>query len=142
MDMLVVNEVGGTQTPIESEPHDEQTSHEPEPENKFQKAISSWRGMIPCASLRQSLTLLDIDLSRLIPTLDRSAAELVSQQKETLIQRKEVAQKTKDFRKLDDATKLIEIKTLLKGEETRPIAPTRTQADHASLSNFCRPTYN
>ena len=31
------------------------------------------------------------------------------------MQRKELAQKTKDFRKLDDATKLTEIKGLLKG---------------------------
>jgi homeobox protein cut-like len=31
------------------------------------------------------------------------------------VQRKDLAQKTKDFRKLDDATKLTEIKGLLKG---------------------------
>jgi hypothetical protein len=31
------------------------------------------------------------------------------------VQRKELAQKTKDFRKSDDATKLTEIKGLLKG---------------------------
>ena len=84
-----------------------------------------------------SLIPPDIDLSRLIPTLDQNAAELVSQQKETLIQRKEVAQKTKDFRKLDDSTKLIEIKTLLKGEGSEPDVFTQKQADHTSLSNVC-----
>jgi hypothetical protein len=31
------------------------------------------------------------------------------------VQRKELAQKTKDFRKLDDASKLSDIKGLLKG---------------------------
>jgi hypothetical protein len=38
----------------------------------------------------------------------------VNNQKDALIERKEVAQKTKDFRKLDDAAKLGEIKVLLK----------------------------
>jgi len=46
--------------------------------------------------------------------LDVSASQLVEHQKESVIQRKEVAQKTKDFRKLDDAAKLVEVKTLLK----------------------------
>lgn len=46
--------------------------------------------------------------------LDVSASQLVEQQKDTVTQRKELAQKTKDFRKLDDAGKLAEIKSLLK----------------------------
>ena len=55
-----------------------------------------------------------LDLSNLIPQLDATASEIVNNQKEAVVERKEVAQKTKDFRKLDDAAKLSEIKTLLK----------------------------
>ena len=69
-------------------------------ENKFQKAISAWRA---------------IDLTNLIPKLDTTASDLVANQKDSLVERKELAQKTKDFRKLDDANKLVEIKTILKG---------------------------
>lgn len=59
--------------------------------------------------------LLDIDLTTLIPTLDTAASDLVSHQRDSLVQRKDLAQKTKDFRKQDDAGKLVEIKGLLKG---------------------------
>ena len=57
----------------------------------------------------------DIDLTNLIPTLDTAASDLVAHQRDSLVQRKDLAQKTKDFRKLDDAGKLGEIKALLKG---------------------------
>lgn len=60
----------------------------------------------------------DIDLSKLVPTLDSTATDLASHQRDALVDRKELAQKTKDFRKLDDATKLVEIKTLLKSYQT------------------------
>ena len=60
-------------------------------------------------------TLTDLDLSSLIPGLDNVASELVNQQRDSLTQRKDLAQKTKDFKKLDDAGKLTEIKSLLKG---------------------------
>lgn len=56
----------------------------------------------------------DIDLSRLVPELDATATDVVNHQKEALVSRKDLAQKTKDFRKLDDASKLNEFKTLLK----------------------------
>jgi homeobox protein cut-like len=59
--------------------------------------------------------LPDIDLTNLIPTLDNAASELVTHQRDSLVQRKDLAQKTKDFRKLDDANKLNEVKGLLKG---------------------------
>ncbi|KAF2396292.1 hypothetical protein EJ06DRAFT_534027 [Trichodelitschia bisporula] len=72
-------------------------------ENKFQKAIAAWR---------------NIDLSSLIPTLDTAAADLVAHQRDALVQRKDLAQKTKDFRKLDDAGKLGEIKGILKAYQT------------------------
>jgi homeobox protein cut-like len=70
-------------------------------ENKFQKAISAWRS---------------IDLTSMIPTLDNTASEIVQYQRDSTVQRKDLAQKTKDFRKLDDSTKLGEIKGLLKGK--------------------------
>ncbi|KAF2034109.1 hypothetical protein EK21DRAFT_57258 [Setomelanomma holmii] len=68
-------------------------------ENKFQKAIGAWR---------------NIDLTTLVPQLDTVASDIVAYQRDTLTQRKDLAQKTKDFRKLDDASKLNDIKALLK----------------------------
>jgi homeobox protein cut-like len=59
---------------------------------------------------------LDVDLTNLVPALDQTASDLISHQKDSLIQRKDLAQKTKDFRKLEDAEKLQEYKSLLKGE--------------------------
>ena len=56
----------------------------------------------------------DIDLSALMPKLDSTASDLVAQQRDALLERKELAQKTKDFRKLEDSAKLTEYKTLLK----------------------------
>ncbi|KAI9759699.1 MAG: hypothetical protein M4579_002176 [Chaenotheca gracillima] len=74
-----------------------------EDDNKFQKAISVWR---------------NIDLTNLIPTLDGTASDIVSHQRDALVQRKDLAQKTKDFRKLDDSAKLGEVKGLLKAYQT------------------------
>jgi homeobox protein cut-like len=59
-----------------------------------------------------------VDLSSLISTLDTAASDLVTHQRDTLVQRKELAQKTKDFRKLEDAAKLGEIKALLKSYQS------------------------
>ena len=56
-----------------------------------------------------------IDLTNTIPKLDATASEIVANQRDALVQRKDLAQKTKDFRKLDDASKLTEYKGLLKG---------------------------
>lgn len=67
--------------------------------NKFQQAVAAWK---------------TLDLSSLVKKLDDTASEMVDQQKESLVQRKDLAQKTKDFRKLDDNAKLTEIKDLLK----------------------------
>lgn len=49
-----------------------------------------------------------------MPQLDATATELVGHQRDALVERKEVAQKTKDFRKLEDSAKLTEYKALLK----------------------------
>jgi homeobox protein cut-like len=68
--------------------------------NKFQHAISAWRSL---------------EFSNLISNLDNTASEIVTYQRDSTVQRKDLAQKTKDFRKLDDATKLTEVKGLLKG---------------------------
>ncbi|TEA15156.1 Protein CASP [Colletotrichum sidae] len=71
--------------------------------NKFQHAISAWR---------------TIDYTNLISNLDTTASEIVTYQRDSTVQRKELAQKTKDFRKLDDAAKLSEVKGLLKAYQT------------------------
>ncbi|WYZ46513.1 hypothetical protein EsH8_IX_000738 [Colletotrichum jinshuiense] len=75
----------------------------PEGGNKFQHAISAWR---------------TIDYTNLVSNLDNTASEIVTYQRDSTVQRKELAQKTKDFRKLDDATKLTEVKALLKAYQT------------------------
>ncbi|OAA77493.1 casp [Akanthomyces lecanii RCEF 1005] len=71
--------------------------------NKFQHAISAWR---------------TVDLTTLTSNLDTTASDIVTYQRDSTVQRKDLAQKTKDFRKLDDATKLTEIKGLLKAYQT------------------------
>ncbi|KAF2274616.1 uncharacterized protein EI97DRAFT_94627 [Westerdykella ornata] len=72
-------------------------------DNKFQTAIGAWR---------------NIDLTSLIPQLDTVASDIVTHQRDALTQRKDLAQKTKDFRKLDDASKLNDIKGLLKAYQS------------------------
>ncbi|KAI4099732.1 MAG: hypothetical protein L6R37_005842 [Teloschistes peruensis] len=79
------------------------TSRTSTEENKFQGAISAWR---------------DINLSKLVPELDTTASDIVTHQRDALVSRKDLAQKTKDFRKLDDAAKLAEFKGLLKSYQT------------------------
>lgn len=58
---------------------------------------------------------IDIDLTSLVTNLDNTASEIVTYQRDSTVQRKDLAQKTKDFRKLDDSAKLGEFKGLLKG---------------------------
>ncbi|KAK4127470.1 hypothetical protein N657DRAFT_565508 [Parathielavia appendiculata] len=71
--------------------------------NKFQNAISQWR---------------NLDFTALVSSLDNTASEIVAFQRDSTVQRKDLAQKTKDFRKFDDASKLTEIKGLLKAYQT------------------------
>ena len=66
-----------------------------------------------------NLMIPDIDLTKLVPELDSTATDIVIQQRDSLISRKDLAQKTKDFRKLDDGAKLGEFKGLLKGRSFR-----------------------
>ncbi|WEW54762.1 hypothetical protein PRK78_000187 [Emydomyces testavorans] len=90
MDTLVASEDTGHE-PVAEVQHTEET--------KFQKAILAWRS---------------IDLANLVSKLDTAASDIVAHQRDSLVQRKDLAQKTKDFRKLDDASKLAEYKGLLK----------------------------
>lgn len=62
--------------------------------------------------------MIEIDLTTLVPTLDNTASEIITYQRDSTVQRKDLAQKTKDFRKLDDSAKLVEVKGLLKGRRT------------------------
>ncbi|KAJ5767301.1 uncharacterized protein N7511_004917 [Penicillium nucicola] len=71
--------------------------------NKFQRAIAAWR----C-----------IDLTNTIANLDTTATDIVEQQRDALVQRKDLAQKTKDYKKLDDEAKLNEFKGLLKAYQS------------------------
>ncbi|KAK3654468.1 hypothetical protein LTR56_004098 [Elasticomyces elasticus] len=71
--------------------------------NKFQLAISAWRALA---------------FTTLISTLDTTASDLVTHQQSSLIQRKDLASKTKEFRKLEDGAKLGEIKDLLKAYQS------------------------
>lgn len=64
---------------------------------------------------RQANHAAGIDLTNLVSKLDTTASDIVAHQRDSLVQRKDLAQKTKDFRKLDDAGKLGEYKGLLKG---------------------------
>ncbi|KAL2259594.1 hypothetical protein VTK26DRAFT_6684 [Humicola hyalothermophila] len=79
------------------------TSTAPDSVNKFQNAISQWR---------------NLDFTTLVSHMDNTASEIVAFQRDSTVQRKDLAQKTKDFRKLDDASKLTEIKGLLKAYQT------------------------
>ncbi|PGH12069.1 hypothetical protein AJ80_06888 [Polytolypa hystricis UAMH7299] len=88
-------------------------------ENKFQQAIAVWRG---------------IDLANLVSKLDTTASDIVSQQRDSLVQRKDLAQKTKEFRKLDDTTKLAEHKGLLKAYQN--FIDLLTNHGKASSSSF------
>jgi homeobox protein cut-like len=57
-------------------------------------------------------------LTNTIAKLDATATDLVEQQRDALVQRKELAQKTKDYKKLDDESKLTEYKSLLKSYQS------------------------
>lgn len=57
-------------------------------------------------------------MTNTIAKLDTTATDLVEQQRDALVQRKDLAQKTKDYKKLDDESKLVEYKTLLKSYQS------------------------
>ena len=112
-------DVTGVPKSLDVPPQDEDARGE---ENKFQTAISIWRSVFDKllgSKVMLTVDLADIDLTKLVPELDSVATDIVAHQRDSVVSRKDLAQKTKNFRKLDDGTKLIEIKTLLKGGFTK-----------------------
>ena len=57
-------------------------------------------------------------MANTIAKLDTTASDIVEQQRDALVQRKDLAQKTKDYKKLDDEAKLAEYKSLLKAYQS------------------------
>ncbi|KAI9060254.1 hypothetical protein FKP32DRAFT_1595655 [Trametes sanguinea] len=73
------------------------------PEQNFSGALSTWK---------------DINLSELQKTLDAQGIEIVENQKESVVGRKALADRTKEFKKIPDEEKLTAFKTLLKAYQT------------------------
>ncbi len=72
---------------------------------------------------RRADAIADLDFTNLVSSLDNTASEIVAYQRDSTVQRKDLAQKTKDFRKLDDPAKLGEVKGLLKGTTCESVCP-------------------
>ncbi|CAG7924385.1 unnamed protein product [Penicillium olsonii] len=100
MDSFAITE---SLVPQEQQEGSTQSPELTEETNKFQRAIAAWRG---------------IDLTSTIAKLDTTATGIVEQQRDALVQRKDLAQKTKDYKKLDDEAKLSEYKGLLKAYQS------------------------
>ncbi|KAG8983624.1 hypothetical protein FRB90_005867, partial [Tulasnella sp. 427] len=73
------------------------------PAHNFSDALAAWK---------------DIDLTELQKTLDQQGLELVENQKESVIGRKALADKTKEFKKIPEEEKGGAFKTLLKAYQT------------------------
>ncbi|KAF9520295.1 hypothetical protein BS47DRAFT_1370453 [Hydnum rufescens UP504] len=71
-------------------------------ERNFSGALAAWK---------------DINLTQLQKTLDTQGIELVENQKESLVGRKALADRTKEFKRIPDEEKLGAFKTLLKGTQ-------------------------
>ncbi|KAG8907946.1 hypothetical protein FRB99_001454 [Tulasnella sp. 403] len=76
----------------------------------FSDALASWK---------------DINLSELQKTMDTQGLELVENQKESMMGRKGLADKTKEFKKIPEEQKANEFKTLLKAYQTEIDSLTR-----------------
>ncbi|PAV18777.1 golgi membrane [Pyrrhoderma noxium] len=72
-------------------------------ENNFSAALSAWK---------------DINLAELQKTLDTQGIEIVENQKESVVGRKALADRTKEFKKIPDEDKLSAWKSLLKAYQT------------------------
>ncbi|KZT52259.1 hypothetical protein CALCODRAFT_94114 [Calocera cornea HHB12733] len=68
-------------------------------DQNFSQALATWK---------------EINLTELQKTLDSQGLEIVENQKESVVGRKSLADKTKEFRRIPDEEKLSEVKTLLK----------------------------
>ncbi|KAI1794075.1 CASP C terminal-domain-containing protein [Ganoderma leucocontextum] len=73
------------------------------PEQNFSGALATWK---------------DINLSERQKTLDAQGIEIVENQKESMVGRKGLADRTKEFKKIPDGEKLPAIKGLLKAYQT------------------------
>ncbi|KAG8927470.1 hypothetical protein FRC01_007453 [Tulasnella sp. 417] len=73
------------------------------PAHNFSDALAAWK---------------DINLAELQKTLDQQGLELVENQKESVIGRKALADKTKEFKKIPEEEKGAAFKTLLKAYQT------------------------
>ncbi|KAH9949595.1 CASP C terminal-domain-containing protein [Amylocystis lapponica] len=89
----------------------------------FSGALSTWK---------------DIDLSELQKTLDAQGIELVENQKESVVGRKALADRTKEFKKIPDEDKLNAFKSLLKAYQTEIDSLTKRSktAENAFLSVY------
>lgn len=92
-------------------------------EQNFSGALSTWK---------------DIDLSELQKTLDSQGIEIVENQKESVVGRKALADRTKDFKKIPDDEKLNAFKGLLKAYQTEIDSLTKRSktAENAFLSVY------
>ncbi|KAF8973105.1 CASP C terminal-domain-containing protein [Flammula alnicola] len=72
-------------------------------ETNFSAALATWK---------------DVNLAEVQKTLDKQGIELVDNQKESVVGRKALAEKTKEFKKISDDEKLNAIKGLLKAYQT------------------------
>ncbi|KAK9455489.1 CASP C terminal-domain-containing protein [Dipodascopsis uninucleata] len=94
--------VSSTATTIASSINDTSLSLQ-ERTTPFEQALKAWR---------------DINFSELQKHLDNQGLEIVENQKISVVGRKELAAKTKEFRRLPDDEKLLEIRSLLKAYQT------------------------
>ncbi|KZO93071.1 hypothetical protein CALVIDRAFT_519337 [Calocera viscosa TUFC12733] len=72
-------------------------------DQNFSQALATWK---------------EINLTELQKTLDSQGLEIVENQKESVVGRKSLADKTKEFRRIPDEEKMNEFKTLLKAYQT------------------------
>ncbi|KAG8752038.1 hypothetical protein FRC14_007407 [Serendipita sp. 396] len=92
-------------------------------ENNFADALAAWK---------------EINLGELQKTLDAQGVELVENQKESVVGRKVLADKTREFKRLPDGEKLSDIKALLKAYQAEIDSLTRRtkSAETAFLSVY------
>ncbi|KAH9083855.1 hypothetical protein EDB83DRAFT_2309753 [Lactarius deliciosus] len=92
-------------------------------EHNFSGALATWK---------------DINLTELQKTLDSQGLELVENQKESVVGRKALADKTKDFKKIPDEEKVNAFKGLLKSYQTEIDSLTKRSksAESAFLSLY------
>ncbi|KZT10961.1 uncharacterized protein LAESUDRAFT_721378 [Laetiporus sulphureus 93-53] len=93
------------------------------PEQNFSGALATWK---------------DINLSELQKTLDAQGIEVVENQKESVVGRKALADRTKEFKKIPDEEKLTAFKGLLKAYQTEIDSLTKRSkvAENAFLNMY------